>query len=333
MSLAEVKYDAEWRRSVRSVTRAYACAAAISSALATLLHLRGDHPVLVALCADLLATLIIWGFSLEHNNSSVYDPYWHLLPPVIAAYWMFARAQISPMDTTEHLRCVAIGLVLGSWSLRLTWNWLRGWAGLGHEDWRYASWRAAARRRRIPDACYWLGLSLCGYHLVPTAFVFLAMLPLAVAVAGCGVRGATAGGAIDALALLVGLGGIALQALADDQLRAYRRARADSAPNDPRFASGVADVGVWRFSRHPNYMGELLHWFSYVLFAIGAGAGRDQAPVLAGWLPLLFLFTCVSVPLMEGRQLRAKPAYAEYRRNVSMLVPMPRFNGPAQTEL
>ncbi|KAJ1634854.1 hypothetical protein T492DRAFT_836518 [Pavlovales sp. CCMP2436] len=119
------------------------------------------------------------------------------------------------------------------------------------------------------------------------------------------------------------MGGVAMQAVADEQLAAYRRARA-AAPHAPQFKSGVAEVGLWKFSRHPNYLGELLHWLAYVLFALGAGAGPERALALAGWLPLLCLFVGVSVPLMERQQAAAKPAYAEYQRNVSMLLPLPR---------
>ncbi|KAG8463310.1 hypothetical protein KFE25_004821 [Diacronema lutheri] len=329
MSAADVRYDARWQRSVRCVMRAYALTAVLSAALGTLLHFRGGHPVAVALAADGFATLVVFAFSLEHGNTSLYDPYWHLAPPVILAYWLYARVSVGPMRASAWARCVAMSAVLGCWCLRLTYNWLRGWRGLEHEDWRYVKLRRAVRARGWPDAAYWFGLSLVGYHLVPTAVVFFAMLPMAVAVAGCSAPPA-AGGALDALALVVGLGSVAVQAIADEQLRAYRRARAAS-PNDARFQSGVIDTGLWRYSRHPNYAGEIGHWSSFVLFALGAGAGRECALALAGWLPMVALFAFVSVPLMEAEQAAAKPAYRSYQREVSMLLPLPR-GAPASAE-
>lgn len=321
MSAPVVSYDAQWQRSVRSITRAYSVAAALSAALAAMLHQRGCHPVAVAFAADVFATAVIFAFSLEHNNTSIYDPYWHLAPPAVVGYWIYARASLGAMPRSAWVRCAAISLTMLCWSLRLTWNWLRGWGGLAHEDWRYVKLKLQMRARGWPEWAYWFGLSLLGYHLMPTLVVFLAMLPTAVAVAGCGTTAAL-GGALDALALVVGLGGVAIQAVADEQLRAYRRARA-LAPRAPQFESGVARVGLWRYSRHPNYLGELMHHFAYVLFALGAGAGRAHVLALAGWVPLLALFTCASIPLMEAQQLKAKPAFADYQRQVPALLPLP----------
>lgn len=331
MSTVDVTYDARWRRSVRCVTAAYAVAASLAAALAALLHARGGHPVAVALAADCFATVLVFAFSLEHGNTSFYDPFWHLAPPAIAGYWVYARGALGAMAPSARARCGAIGAVLLCWSLRLTWNWLRGWGGLAHEDWRYLSLKRKLRQAGCPDVAYWFGLSLWGYHLMPTAVVFSAMLPLWLAVAAPSSATPALGGVLDALGLALGLGGVAVQAAADEQLRAYRLARALE-PHAPQFRSGVARVGLWRYSRHPNYLGELMHWAAYSLFALGAGAGLEEhALALAGWMPLLVLFTCASIPLMEGRQLEAKPAFRQYQREVSALLPLPRF-GKARSE-
>ena len=47
------------------------------------------HPILVVLVLDILATIIIFLFSVAFNNSSMYDPYWSLIPPLILCYWIF----------------------------------------------------------------------------------------------------------------------------------------------------------------------------------------------------------------------------------------------------
>ncbi|KAJ1634853.1 hypothetical protein T492DRAFT_488912 [Pavlovales sp. CCMP2436] len=93
MSVVAIAYDCRWARDARCVTGAYAIAFSLAAALATLLHQRGVHPVLVAGLADAFATVLVFAFSLEHGNTSVYDPYWHLAPPVIASYWIFARGE------------------------------------------------------------------------------------------------------------------------------------------------------------------------------------------------------------------------------------------------
>jgi len=144
------------------------------------------------------------------------------------------------------------------------------------------------------------------------------MLPLWASVQESGVEF----GLVDLLAGVVGFAAVFCQATADDQLRDYRQAKP---PRAGDFGEGIADVGLWRYSRHPNYCGELGHWFSYAIFAVGAGVlGTEHAWMLGGWVPLLFLFVGASIPMMEERQLKSKTRYAEYQQAVSMFLPMPR---------
>ena len=123
------------------------------------------HPILVVLVLDVLATLTIFLFSLFFNNSSLYDPYWSLVPPVIILYWLMD--QRSPVEFTL-LHWIIIFLVL-AWSVRLTLNWLARWRGIRDEDWRYISFRFKY------NEYYWL-MSLFGIHLFPTLIVFLGCL-------------------------------------------------------------------------------------------------------------------------------------------------------------
>ncbi len=115
--------------------------------------------------ADVIATVVIFIFSMIFNNSSVYDPYWSVVPPVIAVYLMI----IFP-DANQPRQLVIVALVL-FWSIRLTMNWLRGWQGLRHQDWRYTSIAEKTGK------WYW-PVSFLGIHFMPTLFVFLGCLPL-----------------------------------------------------------------------------------------------------------------------------------------------------------
>jgi steroid 5-alpha reductase family enzyme len=241
-----------------------------------------------AAVADVTATLVVFAVAVMCDNSSVYDPYWSLAPlALVAAY---------------RAHPVTIALVM-IWSIRLTWNWARGWPGMRHEDWRYLDLRVKTGR------AYWL-VSLGGIMLFPTLLVFLGCLPLAFGV----------GRSVEPVVLVLGaavtFAALALETVADQQLLRFRRTHPPGA---------ICDEGLWRYSRHPNYCGEVAFWLGIWILGLADGAPLWTA---IGWLAILALFVGVSIPMMERRSLARRPAYADRMREVSRLIPMrPRPRG------
>jgi steroid 5-alpha reductase family enzyme len=76
---------------------------------------------------------------------------------------------------------------------------------------------------------------------------------------------------------------------------------------------------LWRFSRHPNYFGEILFWRG--LYVFGLAADPSWWWTIIGSLGITLMFFFVSLPLIEGRQAERRPDYAKYARQVSVLVP------------
>lgn len=276
---------------------ALAYVVAIAAACAWLL-LGPDTPHLWldALIADVLATVVIFGFSRAYRNSSVYDAYWSVAPPLLLAYWWIEAPDPEP------LRSTLLFLVIGVWSIRLTANWAATFPGLHHEDWRYPM----LKKRAGPAEFF---ADLFGIHLFPTAQVFLAMLPAYVVV-----NSAEPG--IPALmwaALVVGAAAIGIETVADIQMHRFVATRS---PGE------VMDRGLWSWSRHPNYFGELGVWVSVMLFGIAA------APAQCWWLPvgavaMLAMFLGVSIPMMEDRSAARRPGYSDVIQRVSRFVPLP----------
>jgi len=85
------------------------------------------------LIADVIATVVVFIFSIVFNNSSVYDPYWSVAPPFIVVYLM------TLFPEGNSLRQWIVLVLVLFWSLRLTVNWFRGWQGFKHQDWRYTN--------------------------------------------------------------------------------------------------------------------------------------------------------------------------------------------------
>lgn len=273
------------------------------AALVTALLLRHHHPVTVAFVADLVGTVVIFALSMVLANSSLYDPYWSVAPPVIAAAW----AAVAPdnLGSGATAREVIVMVLVFVWAVRLTGNWAIGWRGLTQEDWRYVMMRDDTHGR-LP---WWL-VSFIGVQLVPTLFVFVGLLPLWPAL------GAPrhSFNAIDVIALVITVAAIAVETVADNQMRAFAR--------NPDNRGRTIDVGLWSRSRHPNYLGEISFWCGLYLF--GLAADPHWWWTLAGPVVMVLLFQTISIPMMETRSMQRRPTYADYQARVPKLVPLPR---------
>jgi steroid 5-alpha reductase family enzyme len=254
-----------------------------------------QHPIAVAFAADVAATIVVFAFSVAFGNSSFYDAYWSVIPPLIAVYWALCA-----VPEVNGLRQAVVIALVWLWGARLTYNWARGWGGLGHEDWRYVDLRGQT------GAGYW-PVSFVGLHMMPTLQVFLGCLSLYPAL----VVGARPFGLLDCLAVLVTAGAIWIEARADKELVRFRRSQ------PPREA--ILDTGVWAYSRHPNYFGEMSFWWG--LFLFGLSANPSYWWTIVGPVAITLLFRFASLPLIETRMLSRRPGFAAHQQRVSMVIP------------
>ncbi len=277
----------------RAVWVAYGAALAVAGAV--VLACPAGAPIATVLWADVAATLAVFACSRLYGNSSFYDPYWSVAPPLIGLYWWWTGD-----GGASSLRVALVSALVLAWAVRLTWNWARGWQGLGHEDWRYV------RLRERSGGAYWI-VSLLGIHLMPTLFVFLGCLPLYPVLAA----GTRPLGWLDAVALVVTAGAIALEARADQELLRFRRER--PAPE------AILDTGLWARSRHPNYLGEMGFWWG--LFGFGWSADPGAWWTGVGALAITAMFIAVSLPMIEDRMRERRPGYADWCRRTPRVLP------------
>ncbi len=253
------------------------------------------------LWADVWATIAIFAFSFAFNNTSFYDAYWSVIPPVLVAYWAF-HPQVGADPSTARI-ALSLGLMT-VWAVRLTYNWGRGWTGLDHQDWRYSDFQ-----EKYPAYLYW-PLSLFGLHMLPTLQVFLGCIPLYYVTAAS----SRPLGWLDALAVAVTCMGIYFETVADKQLREF--------VSGPKKPGETLQTGLWRYSRHPNYFGEISFWWGMALFGLAA-APDAWFWCLAGAVAMTALFAFASLPLMEKRSLERRPGYQQVIDTTSILIPMP----------
>jgi len=249
------------------------------------------------LVADVIATLVVFMFSRIYRNSSFYDAYWSVIPPLMLFYWW---ARSSP--DIDPLRCWLLAIVVVAWAIRLTGNWAYAFPGLHHEDWRYPMLRERAGR-----AEFWV--DLFAIHLFPTLQVFIGMIPAYVAVT----RPDPGIGWLTWLAFVIGIAAVTLEFAADLQLHRFVAHRRRGA---------ALDQGLWSWSRHPNYFGECSFWFAVALFGVAA-APRDAWWLFAGAALMVALFLGASIPMMEKRSLERRPEYQDVIDRVSKFVPRP----------
>jgi len=255
-----------------------------------------SHSMLNVFAADVIATVLIFAASVMFKNSSVYDAYWSVVPPIIVVYLI----KLFP-DGNELRQFVLLALVF-FWGIRLTVNWWRGWPGMKHQDWRYTS--IAEKTGKF----YW-PVSFLGIHFMPTVFVFLGCLPLWYALSG-----SEPFGVVDVIAALVTFSAILIEWIADEQLIRFRKNSEGKT---------FMQSGLWAVSRHPNYLGEISFWGGIFLFTVSSsGLGNSTGYwTIIGFISMIILFKFISIPLMEKRNIARKPGYQEYIKKVPALFP------------
>ncbi|KIC56611.1 DUF1295 domain-containing protein [Microbacterium hominis] len=130
---------------------------------------------------------------------------------------------------------------------------------------------------------------------------------------------ATGGAGVDAWIVVgaaVWLMGLIIEVLADAQKAAFRR--------DPANTGRFIDTGVWAWSRHPNYFGEILVWVGVAIVALPAAVGWQWVTLVSPLFVILLLTRVSGIPLLEKRadaRWGEEPAYQEYKKRTPVLVP------------
>lgn len=232
-----------------------------------------------------------WGWQRRHRNAGIVDVLW-------AAGLGVAAVLMAVTGSGALLPRVLLALLGGIWSWRLAahlWHRVSGEA----EDGRYRQLRT-----------HWQG-SQAKFFLFFQAqalLVLLFALPF-MAVAANPVGSVTAW---TMLGVLTWLASVAMESLADRQLAAFRA--------DPAQRGKTCRTGLWRYSRHPNYFFEWLHWFSYVALAAGSPISwlAWSGPVVM----YVFLRWISGVPYTEAQALRTRgDDYRDYQQSTPMLFP------------
>ncbi|GAA1852647.1 DUF1295 domain-containing protein [Microbacterium koreense] len=270
-------------------------------------------PLILVLIVAGGASAFCWIASLITKDTSWVDRLWSVVPVVYV--WIFAGSGIAAGH--DATRLIVMAVLVTAWGARLTFNFARKGGYTGMEDYRWA----VLRGRMAP--WQFQVFNLLFIVLYQNALLVLITLPAYMAW-----QHPAPFGAWDTAFTVLFVVFLIAEFIADQQQWVFHKAKAAGR------AEGFLSSGLFAYSRHPNFFFEQAQW--WVFYAIGAVAavasglgvwGGAINGTIAGAILLTLLFIGSTI-FTESISASKYPAYADYKRRTSMLVPLPRRRRP-----
>jgi len=248
----------------------------------------------------MVAVLLLWMVSIPLRDVSIIDM-------MFAVILLAVTAVSYLLGSGAPARKQLVLLLVGIWAVRITVHLVkRNW---GHgEDPRYAKLRCWTKDDRS-----FVWLSLRKVFLLQGIVIWLVSLPVQVA------QTVTTPVALRWPAYLgtaVWVVGFLFETIADLQLTRFRA--------DPANKGTVLQTGLWKYSRHPNYFGELCVWWGLFLIACDNPIG-----LLTAFGPIIYTYLIINVTgqrTLDKKLAKGRPGYRAYMKSTSGLIPMPPRN-------
>lgn len=248
----------------------------------------------ITLIVVLFAYMSFWFIvSVIQKRNDVADIAWGL------GFVLMAWASFF-LSGTSTIRGILVGILISIWGLRLAWHIYTRNKGKA-EDYRYLAWRNEWGK--------WFYLrSYLQVYLLQGFFLFLIVLPVLL----INSNGGRALGLFDILGVALWLFGFYFEAVGDAQLAVFIK--------NPENKGKLMQSGLWAYTRHPNYFGEVTQWWGIWILALSVPNGFFA---IIGPLTITFLILKVSgVPMLE-KKMEENPEFAEYKKRVSVFIPLP----------
>jgi steroid 5-alpha reductase family enzyme len=247
------------------------------------------------LCA--LGQGALWLVAERTKNAGIVDVGWSQAFTLVVL--VFSLQPLAPRPSW-----LPIAIVVVAWSTRLTSYLIWRGAATGAEEGRYADLRRRWALRGSRRFFVFFQAQAALTAVLSIAFA----VPFIVAPSG--------GGWLRALGFIVSLIGIAGESVADGQLARFKR--------DPANVGRVCDVGLWQYSRHPNYFFEWCFWLGLAIYGLGYPFPYALLGLAGQAIILASIFGVTGIPPTEAQALRSKgESYRAYQARVSRFVPLP----------
>ena len=236
--------------------------------------------------------LCVWAISLVMRDASIVDIAWGSGFVLVAwvSYWL------SDGNSTRSLLLLILTTI---WGARLAFYLAK--RNLGHgEDFRYQSMRRK-HGDRFPI------VSLYTVFAVQGLLMWIVSLPVQLGQ----VRLDPGFGLLGMLGVLVWCVGMFFETVGDAQLARFKR--------NPENKGQVMDMGLWRYTRHPNYFGDSCVWWG--LGFIAAETSLGKIALIGPVLMTVLLVRVSGAALLDKIMLKRKPQYADYVATTSGFIP------------
>ena len=254
-----------------------------------------NQDLLLGFAAVISFLTILWLISLIVKDASIIDIFWG------PSFIVLGSSLIIFMDKLYSERALMILFLVILWGMRLAIH--LGIRNIGHgEDFRYVEWRKEG------GSNYWwfsffrvftLQGALATLVGVSIYFGYLNDNPLSYIEVFFG----------STLFFI----GIAWESISDIQLKKFRK--------NPKNKGKICKVGLWKYSRHPNYFGDLVVWFSIFTFSLSSNniliiLGSLLSPLIMG-----MIFYYITGPILDQAMIKSRPKYKEYMKQSNSLFP------------
>jgi steroid 5-alpha reductase family enzyme len=238
---------------------------------------------------------ITWLIQLQTKNAAIVDAVWSVSFPLMALIY-FLRA---PQQTIRQWLVLTLVVL---WGLRLGIHLLI--RTLDHkEDVRYTALREEWGDKQ--------NILMLRFYYFQAILALILSLPFALIM----LNGSSSLTMIEWVGVIVWVVAFIGESTADQQLKKFK--------SDPSNKGKVCNVGLWYYSRHPNYFFEWLIWISYFIIALSAQWGF--VTIICPLFMLYFLLKVTGIPYTESQMVKSKgQPFIEYQRTTSAFIPLPK---------
>lgn len=267
-------------------------------------------PMGAALDLCVILAALCWLAAVLTREYSWVDRLWSLCPPIYCLIVAFAN----DFGSTRVNLMTALAVL---WGARLTFNFVRkGGYQKGGEDYRWAT----VRERYGP-----IGIQIMNITFIAPGQMLLIWW-FTSPVHAAWEAGDTPLNGLDFLAAALFLLFLIVETVADEQMWAFQQDKKRRIADGEDVARPFMNTGLFRYSRHPNYLCELGMWWVFYLFAVAA-SGQWIHWTGAGFVALTALFVG-SIRLSESISVQKYPSYRDYQASVPCIVPGLRLGKP-----